>query len=152
MFFKSKRWLQATEAYERAGLHRERDIAKAYDLRDQARLISTESRGSKRARKSAFMKAGDAFWESGDRATVERLSYFRVAAECYCQAEEYSRGARAYFLARDFNMAATTYRKAGLFDEAMSVIGNHADSMELSVVRAITDVARLEYLRKHKIK
>lgn len=152
MLFKSKRWQQAMESYERAGLLRERDVAEAYSLRDQARLISADSRSGDQARKSTFVKAAKAFWKSGEHAGAERLSYFRVAAECYTQAEEYREGARAYFLAQDFTMAAATYRKAGLFDEAIAVIKGHADSMDPGVVRAVTDVARLEYLRKHKIK
>lgn len=156
-FFKSKRWLPATEAYERSGLLRERDIAEAYYLRDQARLVAAGSRSGDRARKLAFKKAGDAFRKSGDQASMgwaatERLSYFRVAAECYCQAEEYSRAARAYSLAQDFAMAAMTYRKAGLFDEAMAIIRGHARSIDPDVVKAITDVACLEYLRKNQIK
>lgn len=141
------------ESYERAGLLRERDIAEAYSLRDQARLISTGSRSGDQARKSAFVKAAHAFKKSGEQAGAwaERLTYFRVAAECYSQAEDYCEGARAYLLAQDFNMAAATYRKAGLFDDAVAIIRDHANSMDPGVVKAVTDVARLEYLRKNKI-
>ncbi|KAH9931245.1 uncharacterized protein B0H18DRAFT_929725 [Fomitopsis serialis] len=150
--FSNRRYLQAMHCYERAKLVRERAAAEAYYLEEKARAAHTITRADNVARVLAFTKAAEAFWKSGLDAVKEKQTYFRKSAECYVQGNDLARAARAYVLAENFTLAVQLYRKAGLFDEAVAVIESHGDLVEPDVVRSVTDVSRLEYLRKRNVK
>ena len=138
--------------YERANLHRERDAAEAHYLRDRARKTPVDSRSTKNARAVAYAQAAAAFMKSGHQAIQDRRSYFRRAAECYVTAGEFAQAAQAYSIAEEYTSSASLYRKAGLFDDAVAVVKSHSDLMDQHTVQLITDVSRLEYLRKHSFK
>ncbi|KAH9910160.1 uncharacterized protein B0H18DRAFT_516086 [Fomitopsis serialis] len=150
--FSNRRYSQAMHCYERAKLVRECAVAEAYYLEEKARAAHANTRAGNSARVLAFTKAADAFWRSGLDAVKEKQTYFRKSAECYIQGNDLARAARAYILAEKYTLAAQLYRKAGLFDDAVAVIKSHSDSIEPEVLRIITDVSRLEYLRKRNMK
>jgi ATP-dependent exoDNAse (exonuclease V) beta subunit len=116
--FSHKRYFQAMHSYERAGMAREKAIAYAYHLREQARGIPVRSRPGDSERRNAFTKVSDAFLASAEQATMfrERSEYYRIAAEAFLVLEDHARAAKAFEKASKFTEAAQHYRHAGLFD------------------------------------
>jgi hypothetical protein len=141
-------------SYERAGMAREKAIAYAYHLREQARGIPVRSRPGDSERRNAFTKVSDAFLASAEQATMfrERSEYYRIAAEAFLVLEDHARAAKAFEKASKFTEAAQHYRHAGLFDETVSVIKNHGDSVDSTVADKLTDVARYYYLQRGDLK
>ena len=137
-------------SYERAGMSREKDIAYAYHLREQARGIPIRNRPGDNERRSAYTKVTKAFLASAQQATIfrERSEYYRIAAEAFLILEDHAQAAKAFEKASKFTEAAQHYRHAGLFDETVSVIKNHGDAMEPTVADKLTDVARYFYLQR----
>ncbi|KAF8460963.1 hypothetical protein DFH94DRAFT_790038 [Russula ochroleuca] len=152
--FSHKRYFQAMHSYERAGMAREKAIAYAYHLREQARGIPVRSRPGDSERRNAFTKVSDAFLASAEQATMfrERSEYYRIAAEAFLVLEDHARAAKAFEKASKFTEAAQHYRHAGLFDETVSVIKNHGDSVDSTVADKLTDVARYYYLQRGDLK
>lgn len=148
--FDNKRYPQAMHCYERALLPRERAVAEAYCLRDQARGTAVEPGGDDTERVLAFRRAADAFWSSAEVAVKEKTSYYRIAAECYLQYGDELQAAHAYHNAAEYTHAARLYRRVGMFDEAVAVVKSH--DVDPSVAENIIDVSRLEYARGGKLK
>lgn len=146
--FDNRRYPQAMHCYERALLPRERAVAEAYCLRDQAR--GTEPRSDDTKRVSAFTRAAEAFWSSADAAVKEKTTYFRIAGECYEECGNDVLAAYAYQNAAEYTRAAQLYRKVGMFDEAVAVVKGH--NVTPDVAESIIDVSRLEYARGGKLK
>ncbi|KAI8983190.1 hypothetical protein BD414DRAFT_515715 [Trametes punicea] len=159
--FQKRQYSEAELAFDRAGLPRERRVARAYHLRDLAHLssavactrsqvVSTDD--SKPQSLRAFLRAAEAFSFSAHEATDDddKKTYHRIAGQCYVRARRHREAADAFLLAGDFNGAAKHYRLAGMFDEAVDVIQSHQDHVEKSVSDSILAVARLEYLRQNK--
>src|SRR5258708_17518905 len=71
-------------SYERGGKPREKAIAHAYHLREQARGIPVHSRPGDE-RKNAYSKVAEAFLASVQEATIlrERSEYYRISAEAF---------------------------------------------------------------------
>ncbi|KAH8984681.1 hypothetical protein EDB92DRAFT_1885663 [Lactarius akahatsu] len=132
--FSHKRYFQAMHSYERAGMLREKAIAHAYHLREQARGIP--------------------FLASARDAIIfrERSEYYRIAAEAFLVLEDHAQAAQAFEKASKFTEAAQNYRRAGMFDATVSVIQNHGDAMDSSVASQLTDVARYYYLQRGDLK
>ena len=141
-------------SYERAGMPREKDIAYGYHLREQARGIPIRNRPGDNERRSAYKKVAEAFLASAQQATIslERNEYYRIAAEAFLVLEDHAQAAKAFEKASKFTEAAQNYRHAGLFDETVSVIKNHGDSMDPTVVDKLTNVARYFYLQRADLK
>ncbi|GBE78672.1 predicted protein [Sparassis crispa] len=150
--FNDRRYSQAMHCYERASLPREKAVAHAYYLREQARSTPASTRGDGMTQSKAFTTAAEAFWGSAEEAFLEKRSYFRIAAECYSISGDDGKAAHAYFNASEFTLSAKSYRKAGLFDEAVGVIRVHREAMNQDVVESIIDVSRTIYLRERKLK
>lgn len=146
--FDNRRYPQAMHCYERALLPRERAVAEAYCLRDQARGTEPCSDDTKRV--SAFTRAAEAFWSSADAAVKEKTTYFRIAGECYEECGNDVLAAYAYQNAAEYTRAAQLYRKVGMFDEAVAVVKGH--NVTPDVAESIIDVSRLEYARGGKLK
>lgn len=98
------------------------------------------------------MGAAEAFKESAKQATTEKLTYFRIAAECYRDGGDDGKAAEAYERACKFDLAAQYYRKVAMFDQAVAVVKSHRDAIDEKVAQNIEDVAKLFYLRDHKLK
>lgn len=152
--FTHKRYFQAMHSYERAGMLREKAIAHAYHLREQARAIPVRNRPGDSQRRNAYTEVTKAFLASAQEATIlrERIEYYRIAAEAFLILEDYAKAANAFEKASKFTEAAQNYRRAGMFDETVSVIQNHSTSMDSSVASQLTDVARYYYLERGDLK
>ncbi|KAI9510704.1 hypothetical protein F5148DRAFT_976352 [Russula earlei] len=148
--FSHKRYFQAIHSYERAGMPREKAIAYAYHLREQARGIPIRGRPADSERGLAYIKVAEAFLTSAEEATIlrERREYCRIAAEAFLVSEDHLRAAQAFEKASLFTEAAQHYRHAGIFDNMVSVIINHGEEMDPSVTGKLTDVARYFYLQR----
>lgn len=152
--FSHKRYFQAMHSYERAGMAREQAIAYAYHLREQARGIPVRNRPGDNERRDAYTKVAEAFLTSGQEATIfrERGEYYRIAAEAFLVLEDHAQAARAFEKGLKFTEAAQHYRQAGMFDETVSVIKNHRNSMDSSVADKLIDVARYFYFQRGDLK
>lgn len=151
--FDKRRYLQAARSYERANMPRERDVAHAYYLREQARQIA-RSRGTvANPRRSALIEAANAFNEAAREASLrsEKLAYHRIAGECYFEAEELYKAAKAYLLAEDYTRAAQVFRQGGYFDDAVDAIENHRSRIPPQEVDSILNVAKLYYLKNQDL-
>jgi tetratricopeptide (TPR) repeat protein len=152
--FSHKRYYQAMHSYERAGKTREKNVAYAYHLREQARGIPVRNRPGDDERRNAYTKVAEAFLASGQEATItrERSEYYRIAAESFLVLEDHARAAQAFEKASKFTEAAQHFRHAGMFDETVSVIRNHGSTMDPLVTSKLTDVARYFYLQGGELK
>ncbi|GJE94213.1 hypothetical protein PsYK624_103810 [Phanerochaete sordida] len=151
--FDNRRYLQAVRCYDRAGMPRQKDVAYAYHLRERARGTEKTRRTTDNARILAFVDAAEAFAKSASVASAarERVAYYRIAAECFVEADDHRRAAEAYLRAEDFTKAAQHYRKAGLFDEAVNVVQNHRQSIPEKFADTIIDVAKLHYIKENRL-
>lgn len=141
-------------SYERAGKLREKAIAYAYHLREQARGIPVRNRPGDNERRNAYNEVARAFLASAQGATIlrERSEYYRIAAEAFIVLEDHAQAAQAFEKASKFTEAAQHYRLAGMFDETVSVIQNHGNALDSSVASQLTDVARYYYLQRGDLK
>ena len=141
-------------SYERAGKTREKNVAYAYHLREQARGIPVRNRPGDDERRNAYTKVAEAFLVSGQEATIsrERSEYYRITAESFLVLEDHAQAAQAFEKASKFTEAAQHYRHAGMFDETVSVIRNHGSTMDPSVTSKLTDVAKYFYLQGGELK
>ncbi|KAH9172885.1 hypothetical protein EDB89DRAFT_1962863 [Lactarius sanguifluus] len=152
--FSHKRYFQAMHSYERAGMLREKAIAHAYHLREQARGVPVRNRSGDNKRRNAYIEVTQAFLASARDATIfrERSECYRIAAEAFLVLEDHAQAAQAFEKASKFTEAAQNYRRAGMFDATVSVIQNHGDAMDSSVASQLTDVARYYYLQRGDLK
>ncbi|EIN13316.1 P-loop containing nucleoside triphosphate hydrolase protein [Punctularia strigosozonata HHB-11173 SS5] len=149
--FRSKRFMQAMHAYERAEMQREAAVSHAYHLRDKARSTTTGVLKAARARKEAFAKAARAFLTSAEGATKEKIAYYKIAGQCFVEAEDDVSAAKAFLHAREYTSAAQHFRKAGLFDDAISVIRDHKNDVAEEVAERIVNVARIHYFENEQL-
>lgn len=141
--FHHRNYLQAMHSYEKAGLPRQKRVAHAYFLRDQASSSHTDG----------FKQAAVAFESSAKEATSDREknAYYRTAAQCSISAGDHAQAARAYSHAGEFTSSAYHYRLAGMFDKAIKVVNRHKTLVDRHVADAIFNVSKVYYLREHKI-
>ena len=151
--FDNRRYLQASRCYEKAAMPRERDVAYAYYLREQARLKPHSRSTVDNPRKAAFIEASTAFSLSAASAVLrsERLTYYRNAAECYLEAEELVKAAVAYIAAEDYTRGAQLYRQTGHFDEAVDVIEKYKAQVQETEAENIVKVAKLHYFTQQEL-
>lgn len=149
--FDHKRWSQAMRCYERASMFRERDVAHAYHLRQQALAIA---RGSDSVRTTAYTTAAQAFEKSALASTneTEVVAYNRIAGDCYSAIGDHPKAGAAYRAAQEYAQSAQHYRKAGLFDSAVDVVSAHGDKIPEQEADSIMTVAKMHYLNKGSLK
>lgn len=135
--------------YERALLPREKGVAYAYYLREQARKTPVNKQGGNAAQVAAFALAAREFTLAAEQAHKEKTTYHRIAAECFVQAGDLARAAEAYYRATAFTLSAKHYRLAGMFDEAVKVV--REERVEPSTAESILSVSKVHYLREHKL-
>ncbi|TFY57544.1 hypothetical protein EVJ58_g6956 [Rhodofomes roseus] len=148
--FDNRRYTQAMHCYERAMLPRERAVAEAYYLREKGRGTPLDARGDDTDRVVAFRRAAEAFWKSAEAAVKEKITYFRISAECYLESRDEVNAARAYRNAAEYTLSAQCYRRAGQFDNAVFIVKNH--EVVPAVADSIINVSRLEYARGGRLK
>ncbi|RPD59349.1 hypothetical protein L226DRAFT_576154 [Lentinus tigrinus ALCF2SS1-7] len=149
--FNNKRYAQAMHCYERADLSREKAVAYAYHLREQARAAPVNARGGALSQADAYILAAEAFLISAHDAVVEKSAYYRIAAECFAFNGDHARAAEAYQAAAEYDLAAQHYRQAGKFEQAVEVIKSHRAKMDTTVVETITEVSKLYFLREQQV-
>ncbi|KAI0696497.1 hypothetical protein C8T65DRAFT_583394 [Cerioporus squamosus] len=149
--FNSKRYAQAMHCYERAGLPREKAVAYAYTLREQALAAPENPRGGSLSRADAYALAAEAFLASAHDAVAEKSVYYRIAAECFVSNDDHVKAADAYYAASKYDLAAQHYRQAGKFDSAVEVIRSHKAEMDEAVVETVTEVSKLYFLREQEV-
>ncbi|KAI0079047.1 hypothetical protein K474DRAFT_723989 [Panus rudis PR-1116 ss-1] len=150
--FDNRRYMQAMHCYERAAMSREKDVAHAYYLREQARSIPA-SRANTAPRASAFMTAANAFINSAkaSRTALESRAYYRIAAECFAEAGNDRQAAEAYLSAQEYTRSAQFYRKADLFDDAVQVVETHRSDIAPADADAILEIAKLYYFKENQL-
>ena len=139
--FENKRFAQAVHCFHRANALKEKDIANAYLLREQAERMSTQD-------KKAHERAADAFENCANESARQKERFMRLAGQCYAKAGYNERAARAFLVAKRYNEAAHHFKKAALFDDAVSVVKSNRDMVDDDVAESVYNVARIFYLRK----
>ncbi|KAL4069230.1 hypothetical protein J3A83DRAFT_4413033 [Scleroderma citrinum] len=116
---------QAIHCFECAGLPRERRIAGAFHLREEARSILQPIE-----HRVAWLAAAEAFAKCAEEAIdIERTSYYRDAAKCFALAGDIHEAANFYIASEDFTSAAKQYQKAGYFDDIVRLFKYHDKKM-----------------------
>ncbi|KAH9855771.1 hypothetical protein C2E23DRAFT_811853 [Lenzites betulinus] len=158
--FDKKQYGEATLAFERAKMWKEQRVARAYHLRDLVPAASesiirdfSTSLHSTTNNIQALLTVAEAFEQCAKEAehAEEKHSYHRIAAQHYAFAGNNKEAARAFHAADRFQDAATYYRMAGMFDEAIDVVQQHRDEVATSVAENIISVSKLQYLRKNEV-
>lgn len=146
--------MQAVYAFERAGLSRHRDVAKAYHLRELAQQQAANSDYSDIGQSEAFQVAAKAFAsaaEATDKPKEARV-YLRICAECYVRAGDHGLAAGFYERAREYTLSAKNYRVGGCFDDAVRMTKTYEEEIEPEVVENIVDVSKLYYLKSGSLR
>lgn len=142
--------MQAVYAYQRAGLVRERDVAEAYSLREQARQQSIGSDGDNTERICAFRRAAAAFASAAEAAAKpkEATAYYRICAQCYAESGNSALAGQFYERAREYTLSAQHYRDGGSFDDAVRLTKSYEQQIEPAIVEKIVGISKLYYLQK----
>ena len=151
--FVKRQYSEAVDAFERADRPQERLVALAYSLREEARASFANSHGVVSSQSSMFVKAAEAFVDAAHGALEDedRRTYYRIAAECYVRGGNDGKAGAAYRDAREYTLAAKHFRKAGMFDEAVTVVQSYGEDIPRDVVQSIVDVSKLYYIRENEI-
>ncbi|KAF9647525.1 hypothetical protein BDM02DRAFT_3187952 [Thelephora ganbajun] len=147
MFF-SKRYAQASIAFQRAKRPREAAVCDAYLLREKARSHPSTAGAP---REKVFIEAAMAFNACAQVAPLkledERQAYYRNAGECFSEGRKWDEAGKNYVKAEEYTSAARAYRKGGHFDEMVEVLRLYGNSIDSEVVRHLTQVARMFYFK-----
>jgi len=146
-FFKKKRYSHAVQCFEKASLFSEAAVAKAYLLREEAQAVPSGEYDNSVLRTQAFTAAAEAFIRSAVSATLEKATYYRIAAECYKDCDKSPQAARFYVEAGEFDVAAQLYRDTAMFSHAIRVIREYECKMQRDVVDRILFACRLYYFQ-----
>ena len=140
--FGHKKYLQAMHCFERGGMRREVDVARAHFLREQAYRSGSIS-------KKPFLVAAEAFLKCASEAIKdkERMAYFNNAGKCFVGYRDNTRAANAFYAGKEYTLAAQHYRADGLFDKAIHVIQAHRHDIQSDVADKIYDIARIYYFQ-----
>ncbi|KAI0286423.1 hypothetical protein BC826DRAFT_1108859 [Russula brevipes] len=154
--FSHKRYFQAMHSYERAGMPREKAIAYAYHLREQARGIPIRNRPGDNERRSAYTKVAGAFLASAQEATIlrERNEYYRIAAEAFLVLEEHAKAAQAFEKASKFTEALNTIVMRAFYRKASRLFSSVEEELEFAAdlhVRENRMLDAVEVLLKDKL-
>ncbi|KAI0369977.1 hypothetical protein BV20DRAFT_330785 [Pilatotrama ljubarskyi] len=154
--FQKHQYSEAELAFERAGLRRQKQVAHAYSLREQA--LSAPAGSGINGRRLAlqadrFAAVADAFTQSAEEAVGadDKQSYHRIAGEYYARAGNDHKAGAAFYLAGHYESAAKHYRAAGMFEEAVDVVQRHKEDVSTPVSEGIISVARLQFLRTNEV-
>lgn len=150
--FENKRYFQAMHCFERSDKKRETRVAYAYYLREQARGMRSDTRTTHKAYNEAYIATAQAFMRCGHEAVKERSEYFRIAGKSYLTVEDIPKAAEAYVLSGDFTQGALLYRKAGMFEQAVTLLRGHKKEVDTAVAERIMNVSRLHYFNKNNFK
>ncbi|KAF6740880.1 hypothetical protein DFP72DRAFT_951310 [Ephemerocybe angulata] len=150
--FDKRQYLQAENAFSRAGLARESTIARAYHLREDAKRISPINPDRARLRRDTFRTAAISFLEcAANGEGDERRVFFHSAGYCYEHAcgghEDYNNAANAYKSAFEYTNAVKAYQRGEMYLEATNVVRDHRQEVPAELAEATFEAARLFYSR-----
>jgi hypothetical protein len=148
--FKQKLYAHAVQCFQRASLHHEVIVAKAYLLRERAHAVLSGQPDDVTLRSKAFGDAAKEFIKCASPTTAESRAYHRIAAECFQEGNNILEAARLYVKAEDFDRAAQLYRDAGMFGEAMQIVRENRGKMQSKVVHSIVQDCRLNHFKKQE--
>jgi tetratricopeptide (TPR) repeat protein len=148
LLFNQKRYAHAMQCFKRASLQKEAAVANAYLLREDAQAMPSGEHGDEFPRTQAFTDAAEAFIKSAASATLQQITYYRIAAECFQECAKLSQAARSYIDAREFDHGAQIYLDAGMHSHAIRVIHEHKRDMRHDIVDQILFKCRLYYFQK----
>ena len=133
--------------YERAGMDRERDVARAYDLRREAQIHAPSEPST---RSQAFMAVAEAFLccAKASPNKSESQAYYRIAGQCSLESGDDKQAAECFLLAEDYGQCALCYRNIGAVDRAVQVVQAHRSDVGAEVVGAVFGLARIHYLKE----
>lgn len=147
MFF-SKRYGQASVAFQNAKRPREAAVCDAYLLREKAR---SQPSTAVVQREKAFIDAAVAFDTCAQSAPPkleeERQAYYRNAGDCFSEGRKLDEAGKSYVKAGKYTLAARAYRKGGHFDEMVEVLQLYGDSIDSKEVHRLTQVAQMFYFK-----
>ena len=125
-------------------MDRERDVANAYGLRQDASAATGQNRSR------AFTKAATSFLAAGGHTQLEseRFAYNRIAAECFVEAAEFDKAVKAYLLIEDYAQAAQNLCRADSFDDAIKTVKTYESHIAPEVSQSIKDVVALHYMKQ----
>ena len=124
--FDRGRFEQAVYCFERAHLPRELQIAKAFQLREEAKSILQPVE-----QRNAFILAAEAFTQCTEEGIrkLERNRYYRCAAKCYALAGDIHKAVDLYITLEDFASAAREYQKSNCFDDLVRLLKRHEEEI-----------------------
>ncbi|TFY66231.1 hypothetical protein EVG20_g4858 [Dentipellis fragilis] len=145
--FDQGRYSEAARAFERGNQYREAAVAKAYQLRVQAR----QKHGKHKEQREAYLAAAAAFIECAQVAllSTERRLYYRIAAECYVIVKMHKQAAKAFFEAGMYDLAAIHYVDGNLLDNAVAIIEQYPIE-DIRLAERVRNLARFTYLKEHR--
>ena len=143
-FLAERRWLLASQALRMAHLFYEADVARAFHLQAQVDVVHT------RMRAQALREAGQAFEDVADKSDAydKRIQYFSAGARCFLEIPDVPKAASSYVKAEYFTEAAILYRRVAMFKEAISIVRQYADRVEVPASRRIFYVSKLFHFRQ----
>ncbi|KAL4069231.1 hypothetical protein J3A83DRAFT_4536273 [Scleroderma citrinum] len=145
--FNSGHFEQAIHCFERADLSRERQIAGAFQLREEARSIIQPSE-----RRKAFHITAEAFEKCAEEAVdIEGITYYRDAAKCYALAGNIHEAANFYIKSEDFASAARQYQKAGYFDDIVRFLKHYDVKMPIWCKAELLEICVRHYYGASKL-
>ncbi|KAI0089802.1 hypothetical protein BDY19DRAFT_992766 [Irpex rosettiformis] len=119
----------ARRAYLNAGLLQDAAIASAYMLREYAELTSRTATASERSKR--YSKAANAFDQvASETAEEEKLSYYRIAAECFMKVPDNRQAAIAFDSALDYNQAIRLHRDVGNFERTVQLLCENKNALQ----------------------
>lgn len=147
MFF-SKRYAQASIAFQNAKRPREAAVCDAYQLREKAR---SQPATAGVQRDKAFIEAAMAFSTCGQSAPLkleeERKVYYKNAGDCFSEGRKLDEAGKSYVKAEKYTLAVWAYRKGGHFDEMVEVLQLYGKSIDSEDVHRLTQVAQMFYFK-----
>jgi len=146
--FLSKRYDQASTAFQRADCNHEAGVCDAYSLREKARSRPSAAGLPK---ENPFIEAAVAFNSCAKTTPLEwedeRRTYYRNAGECFSEGRKFGEAGKSYVKAEEYTLAARVYRRGGHFDEMVEVLQLHGNSIDNNLVRNLTRVAGMFYFK-----
>ncbi|KAF6765913.1 hypothetical protein DFP72DRAFT_865039 [Ephemerocybe angulata] len=149
-FFNKRQYMQAANAFDRAELARESAIARAHQLREDAKQIQPVNPERVRVRRETFRAAAISFLEcaKGGKGD-ERRVLFHNAGYCYEHAggglEDHGNAAEAYISATEYPNAIKVYQRGEMYLEATNVVRKYRQKLPAGLAEATFEVARLFY-------
>ena len=130
--FERKKYRHAMSCFERADLTRERDIAEAFYLRENAQ------------KPKDYVRASAAFETVANGSLADRVSYLCSAAKCLIQADRYLSAAKLYYSAEQYDDSIRCYLKKNAFDDIVHIL--HQGSVSGNLAEQAREKAKLHYL------